>query len=67
MEFEIRALADSGDDGEESAAVSLRRAEAVIKFLTNLGTPTWRLRAKGQGAVTAAPPQKGKIVFVRTR
>jgi hypothetical protein len=46
MEFEIRVHATSPADDE---AVSQRCAEIVRKYLTDTGTPPWRLKAKGIG------------------
>jgi outer membrane protein OmpA-like peptidoglycan-associated protein len=75
MEFEIRGYADDAGSRPANPALSEDRAKSVLGFLTNLGTPAWRLRAKrtdskSATASSALPTEvkvSGAVVFVRTR
>lgn len=72
MQFEIRGYsANLGHD----RTVSRNCAERVRTFLTNLGTPAWRLSAKGLGdrksdgqpAVAERQTSRLRVEFTRTR
>jgi outer membrane protein OmpA-like peptidoglycan-associated protein len=72
MEFEIRGYPDS-EEREVNPALAEERAKAVLDLLTYLGTPAWRLKARGltdkqRLSRTAGKNFKnGSIEFVRTR
>lgn len=65
MEFEIRGYPDESGSREEMKALSQARAQAVVDWLTYLGTPPWRLKASG--AVSVKPEKSGRVEFVRTK
>jgi outer membrane protein OmpA-like peptidoglycan-associated protein len=75
MEFEIRGYADDAGSREANAALAEERAKAVLNFLTYLGTPPWRLKAKGIGvkgrvassAVAEDRKSNNRVVFIRKR
>ena len=46
MEFAVRGYAGDSPKGEKDAALGERRAKALVDFLTNLGTPPWRLHVQ---------------------
>jgi outer membrane protein OmpA-like peptidoglycan-associated protein len=64
MEFEIRGYPDNSAGGEADVALSEARAKAVLEFLTYLGTPPWRLKAKG---LVMPHHTKEHIEFVRVK
>ena len=71
MEFEIRAYA--GDTGHRKADQSLAqsRASEVMKELVRLGTPAWRLSARGMAEPrrrgTDATTPQNRVEFLRLR
>lgn len=72
MEFEIRGYPDGSGRRAERVALAEARAMSVLRFLARLGTPTWRLKAKGipseKFTVGGKSGQKfGTVEFVRTR
>lgn len=75
MEFDIRGYPDDSGSRESNVALSEARAKSVLDFLTNLGTPSWRLKAKGVDSQNSTPlsasaedrKRNGTVVFVRTR
>ena len=73
MEFEVRGFPDppppslrraSPGGSQSDTALGEARSKTVIDLLTNLGTPAWRLKAKG---MPADPQRNSSVVFVRTR
>lgn len=75
MEFEIRAYAGESGNREQNRALAQNRAEGVRQELLRLGTPSWRLSARGfDFRDRAVSPGRGAdlgprnwIEFVRTR
>lgn len=74
MKFEIRGDSDLSGDRIKDAALGEARARNVMDFLTNLGTPAWRLKARaadsvarGRGADPGHSPRKACVEFIRTR
>lgn len=59
MEFAVRGYAGDSAKGEKDGALGERRAKAVVDFLSNPGTPPWRLHVQ---AVSSEPTSgdKGK-------
>ncbi len=67
MQFEIHGYAEKADGRENNAALGEARARAVMNFLTNCGTPPWRLKARGFSSNKVSPPKKnGRVELVRT-
>lgn len=73
MEFEIRAhAADTGRRGED-LSLAQSRASEVMKELVRLGTPSWRLSARGVAAAASritdpgAPRSLNRVELVRMR
>ena len=75
MEFEIRGYPDDSDGREANVALAEERANAVLNLLTHLGTPPWRLKAKGAltkdginaNVFAENRDQRGRVEFIRTR
>ena len=75
MEFAIRGYPDDSPHREANLALAEQRAKTVLKLLTDLGVPPWRLKATGlpaQGrktgkAAAEKPKQPGRVEFIRTR
>jgi outer membrane protein OmpA-like peptidoglycan-associated protein len=75
MEFEVRGCADDAGSPEANKALAEERAKAVLNFMTNLGTPPWRLKAtglatKGQKVSNVVAEDRGKlgrVEFIRRR
>jgi outer membrane protein OmpA-like peptidoglycan-associated protein len=75
MEFEIRGSADDAGSPEANKALAEERAKAVLNFMTNLGTPPWRLKATGlvtngriaSNSATKDARKPGRVEFIRRR
>ena len=75
MEFTIRGYGDASGGLEANRALAEDRAQAVLKLLTDLGVPPWRLKATGfwaQGLIAAKAAAENRkkpsrVEFVRTR
>ena len=75
MEFEVRGYSAASGHPDLDEANSKACAEVAMAHLTNLGTPAWRLKAKGLDptrpgtTATRVPrPRSGvRVEFVRTK
>lgn len=75
MEFVIRGYSDDSGSHAAKLALAEARAQAVLKLLTDLGVPPWRLKATGlgdQGRIASKPAaadrnKHGRVEFIRTR
>jgi len=71
MEFQIQAYVDETGKREENRTLAQNRADAVMQELLRLGTPSWRLSAKGfdvrDRSASAGRRTRTRVEFVRTR
>lgn len=65
MEFEVRGYSTMTGQPAQDAIAAERCATVALTHLTNLGTPAWRLKAKGIG--TQGRGRRMHIEFVRTK
>jgi len=64
MRFEVCGYAGDCASESENVALGRQRAEAVMGYLFRMGTPAWRLQARGYDSSKGGRPQ---VEFVRIR
>ena len=65
MKIEVRGYSGFKGLAQSEQAISRNCAETVLNFLTNLGTPAWRLEAIGLGYQSHRSPGRCAVDFTR--